>query len=130
MRTFNENVKESVAVAPQSITATVANGATVDMAKFNNFVATILVAAATQYNGAVTCVIAESTDDSTWSDTYLATVTIASSTDTDAVDTVEVKASELSAGYRYARVECTPATGTVNTLAAVNQQFNPRYKAV
>ena len=129
MHKFEENVKETVAIAPQSITASEKAGTGVDMAKFNNYCAVITIVGATQYQGALTCVIAESTDDSTYSDTYLATVTIASAT-TDRVDTVEIRAEEMTAGYRYARVEVTPAAGTVNTIAAVNLRFNPRFAAV
>ena len=129
MHTFEKNVLESVAIAPQSITAAEKVGVGVDMAKFNNYCAIVSIVGATQYQGALTCVIAESTDDSTYSNTYLATVTIASAT-TDRLDTVEIAAEKLSDGYRYLRVEVTPAAGTVNTISAVNLRFNPRFAAV
>jgi len=99
------------------------------MAKFNNFVGVILQAGATQYQGAVTYVIAESTDDSTYSNTYLATVTVASAT-TDQVDTIEIRAEEMTDAYRYARVEATPAAGTANAISVVNLRYNPRFAAV
>jgi len=128
MHKFEENCLESVAICAAATyrTATEVDGTYVDMAKYNNYVAIIEAAGATQYLGDLTCVIAESTDHSTWSNTYLATVTIASAT-TNAIDTVEIRAEEMSDGYRYARVEVTPATGTGNMISAVNVQFNPRF---
>ncbi len=126
---FENNVLETVAVKPKASTAAENAGTGVDMAKFRNYVAVVMLAAATQYSGALTAVIAESTDNSTYSDTYLATVTIASTTAADGVDTVEVRAEQMTAGYRYLRVELTPV-GTVSNIAAVNLRFNPRFAAV
>lgn len=130
MHTFEKSVLESVGLAPQSITNAEKDGTGVDMAKYNNYVAVISFAAATQYTGALTCKIAESTDNSTFSDTFLATLTITSSTDTDKVDVVEVRAAAMSSGYRYLRCEVTPSAGTVNTISVVNLRFNPRFMAV
>lgn len=133
MHKFEENVKESVGIIQGAVSSTAGevDGASVDMAKYNNYVAVIQMMAQTQYGGAITCVIAESTDDSTWSDTYLATVTIASSTNTNKVDTVELRAEEMTEGYRYLRCEITPTTpGTSLVFGAVNLQFNPRFAAV
>ena len=128
MHKFEHNVHESAAIPSAATyrTAAAVNGAGVDMAKYNNFCAVVECAGATQWLGALTCVIAESTDNTTYSTAFLATTTIASAT-TDSVDTVEVRAEELSDGYRYARVEVTPAAGTGNMFSAVNLQFNPRY---
>ena len=129
MHTFEKNCLESAAIPASSTyrTAGEAAGIGVDMAKYNNFCAIIQAEPATQWQGALTCEIAESIDNSTYSDTYLATVTIASSTDTTQIDTVEIRAEELSDGYRYARVEVTPAAGTGNMFDAVNVQFNARF---
>jgi len=129
MHRFEENIYPTVGIPASSTyrTAAECTGVGVDMQKYNNFCAVIQVKSATQWQGALTCVIAESTDNSTYSDTYLATVTLASSTTTDGIDTVEVRAEELSDGYRYARVEVTPAAGTGNMFSAVNLQFNPRF---
>ena len=130
MHKFEQNVSVDIGIAPaDNYTAAEKVGVGADMAKYNNFCAAIVVASATQYQGALTCVIAESTDDSTWSNTYLATVTIASSTTADGIDTVEVRAEEMSDGYRYLRLEVTPAAGTGNAFAAVNMRFNPRFKS-
>lgn len=138
MHRFHENVKESCCIPCPMATSTVAvfytnaelAGTSVDMAKFNNYVAVIQVRAVTQWGAAVTCVIAESTDNTTYSNTYLATVTIASSTTTCGIDTVEVRDEEMSDGYRYLRLECTPAAGTGNIFCAVSLRFNPRYATV
>ena len=128
MHKFEQSCLESVGIVSAATYRTAAEvaGVGVDMKKYNNFCAIIEAAGATQWLGDLTCVIAESTDNSTYSDTYLATVTIASST-IDAIDTVEIRAEEMSDGYRYARVEVTPAAGTGNMFNAVNVQFNERY---
>ncbi len=131
MHTSTENAKISYAitVAATYRTAAEATGVGVDMAKYNNYAAIVNVAGATQWQGALTCVIAESTDNSTYSDTYLATMTLATAT-THTAKGVEVKAEKMSDGYRYLRVEVTPAAGTGNLFDAVNVQFNPRYAAI
>lgn len=129
MHKFENVCLESVAIVPAVTYRTAAKvlGAGVDMAKYNNLVAIITAKGANVDVGALTCVIAESTDNSTYSGTYLATVTIASSTTTDSIDTVEIRAEQMTDGYRYARVEVTPAASTQNLFAAVNVQFNARY---
>lgn len=131
MHKVSENIKFSVGivVAATYRTAAEVDGVGVDMAKYNNFAAVVNVAGATQWQGALTCVIAESTDNSTFSDTFLATLTIASAT-TNTAQSVEVRAEEMSDGYRYLRCEVTPAAGTGNMFDSVNAQFNPRYAAV
>ena len=130
MHKFEENVSIDVGIPPCDVyTAAEKAGTGVDMAKYNNYAAIIAMASATEHQGALTCVIAESTDDSTYSDTYLATVTIASSTTADGVDTVEVRAEEMSDGYRYLRAEVTPAAGTENAFSVANARFNPRFKS-
>lgn len=129
MHKFEQNVSIDVGIPPSAAyTAAEEAGVAVDMAKYNNYAAIIAVAGATENQGALTCVIAESTDNSTWSNTYLGTVTIASAT-TDAVDTVEVRAEEMSDGYRYLRTEVTPAAGTENAFSVANVRFNPRFKS-
>ena len=132
MHKFEENVLETIGIAPPVAYYTNAEkaGTGVDMAKFNNYVAVIACASATQWQGALTAVIAESTDNATYSNTYLATVTIASSTTADQVDTVECREEEMTDGYRYLRVEITPAAGTGNAFSAVNLKFNPRFASV
>lgn len=130
IHTFEKEVYESVAIAPQSITNAEKAGTAVDMAKFDGFAAVVMQKAATQYTGDVTIHIAESTDNSTWSDTYLTTETISSNTATDQIAVTEIHADDLSDGYRYARVEITPAAGTVNNVSAVNLVFNARFEPV
>lgn len=130
MHKFEENVSVDVGIAPSATyTDAEEDGAGVDMAKYNNFAAAIVVASATENQGALVVVIAESTDNSTYSNTYLATVTLASSTTAHGIDTVEVRAEEMSDGYRYLRAEVTPAAGTENAFAVINQRFNPRFKS-
>lgn len=123
----NASFTDSIAHATTYRTATVVNGAAVDMAKFHNFAGIITVAGATQWQGAITTVVAEGTTSTQFSTSYLATVTIASSTDTNQVGVVEISDTEMSDGYRYLRLEATPAAGTGNMFAAVNCRFNPRY---
>jgi len=127
MHKFTENCQPTVGIPSQNITAAEKAGTGVDMAKYRNFAAIVSQKAATQYLGDITCVIAESTDNSTFSNTYLATTTISSNTATDQVSTVECRADQMTAGYRYLRVEITPAAGTVNPVAAMNVRFNPRF---
>ncbi len=130
MRKGSENLSVTVAIPPQDVTAAEKTGSGVDMAKFNNLMVIVQQKAATQYLGDITCVLAESTDNTTFSNTYLATATISSNTTTDQIATVECKGSDLTAGYRYVRAEITPAAGTVNPVSAVNVRFNPRFAAV
>jgi hypothetical protein len=130
MHKSSENGKLSYAipVAATYRTAGSATGVGVDMAKYNNYVAIINVAGATQWQGALTCSIAESTDNSTFSTAYLATLTIATAT-TNTAQSLELRAEQMSDGYRYLRVEVAPASGTGNLYSAINLQFNPRYAA-
>ena len=127
MHEMDENIKWSVGIAPAVYGTTEVTGTGVDMAKYNNYVAEVISGNSAAFQGALTVVIAESTDNVTFSDTYLATITLASNTVTDACDTVEVRAEEMSDGYRYLRMEITPSTGTGNLYAGVNSQHNPRY---
>lgn len=130
MHKFSDNIKltEAIPVAATYRTAGAVNGAAVDMAKYNNFAALIHVAGATQWQGALTCVVAEGTTSTQFSTAYLATLTIASGT-TDTAQSVEVRAEQMSDGYRYLRPTITPAAGTGNLFDAVNVQLNPRYAA-
>jgi hypothetical protein len=130
MHTASENAKISYAipVAATYRTAGSATGVGVDMAKYNNYAAIINVAGATQWQGALTCSIAESTDNTTFSTAYLATLTIATAT-THTAQSLEVRAEQMTDDYRYLRVEVAPASGTGNLYSAVNVQFNPRYLA-
>jgi len=125
----NATITNAIPVAATYRTAGSATGVGVDMAKYNNYAAIINVAFETAWQGALTCSIAESTDNTTFSTAYLATVTIASSTDTNQAESLEVRAEEMTDGYRYLRVEVAPAAGTGNLYSAVNVRFNPRYLA-
>lgn len=131
MHLFDENVKvdDGVAVPATYRTAAAVNGAAADMAKYHNFAGVIAVTGATQWLGAITAVIAEGTNSTQFSTTYLATKTIASAT-TNQIEVVEVSDQAMTNGYRYLRMELTPAAGTGNMFAAVNARFNPRYGAV
>ena len=131
MHKWSENIKLSVGipVAATYRTAAAVNGVGVDMAKYNNYAAVVNVAGATQWQGALTCVIAESTDNSTYSTAYLATLTIASAT-TNTAQSVEVRAEQMTTAYRYLRAQVTPAEGTGNMFDSMNAQLNPRYAAV
>jgi hypothetical protein len=129
MHKFKDNVLYTIGIPPQATaTTTEIDGTGVDMAKFANYAAIISVKGATQYGAALTANIAESTDNSTFSDTYLATVTIASVT-TDAIDIVECRAAAMTKGYRYLRCEVTDV-GTLKSLSALNVRFNPRFAPV
>lgn len=131
MHLFDENIKvdDSIPVPATYRTAAAVNGEAVDMAKYNNFAGVITVAGATQWQGAITAVIAEGTNSTQFSTSYLATKTIASAT-TNQIEVIEVSDQAMSDGYRYLRMELTPATGTGHMFAAVNCRFNPRYGAV
>jgi hypothetical protein len=124
----NSKLTYAIPVAATYRTATAVTGVGVDMAKYNNYAAIISVAGATQWQGALTCEIAESTDNSTFSTAYLATLTIATAT-VNTAQSLELRAEQMSDGYRYLRVEITPASGTGNLFSANNIRFNPRYLA-
>jgi len=131
MHLFDENiaVDDGIPVPATYRTAAAVNGAAVDMAKHRGFAGIITVAGATQWQGAITAVIAEGTTSTQFSTAYLATKTIASAT-TNQIEVIEVNADKMSDGYRYLRMTLTPAAGTGNMFAAVNSRFNPRYAAV
>ena len=130
MHKASENVKitYSIPVAATYRTAAQVTGVGVDMAKYNNFAGIINAAGATQWQGALTCYIAESTDNATFSTTFLATLTIATAT-LHTAQSLEVRAEEMTDAYRYLRLEVTPAAGTGNLFSADNVRFNPRYLA-
>jgi len=127
MHEFDENVCVSTGLSPAVYGTWEYTGTAVDMAKYNNFVAAVVSGSSADFQGALTVVIAEATCHTVWSNTYLATLTLASSSLVDRCDTVEVRAEEMSDGYRYLRPEITPATGSGNLFAVINQRFNPRY---
>lgn len=121
--------EDGIPVAATYRTAAAVNGAAVDMAKYHNYAAVVTVAGATQWQGALTVVVAEGTTSTQFSTAYLATVTIATAT-TNQADVVEINDAQMTDGYRYLRAEATPAAGTGNLFAVVNARFNPRYAAV
>ena len=131
MHLFDENIKvdDGIAVAATYRTANAVNGAAVDMAKYHNFAGVITQAGATQWQNSITYVIAEGTNSTQFSTSYLATKTVASAT-TNQIEVIEVSADQMSDGYRYLRITATPATGTGHLFAVVNARFNPRYGAV
>jgi hypothetical protein len=136
MHTFKSNIKYDQGLYLNANTATAAEytGTAVDMSRYNNFCGIVsgVMAAATNNVGAFVAVIAQSTDCTAWSDTYLATATAASATAASGFlgmygTTIECRAEQLSDGYRYLRVEVTPAGGTTNAINIVNLRFNPRF---
>lgn len=131
MHLFDENIKvdDGIAVPATYRTAAAVNGQAADMAKYHSFAGVITVAGATQWQGAITAVIAEGTNSTQFSTAYLATKTIASAT-TNQIEVVEVSDQAMTDGYRYLRMTLTPATGTGHKFSAVNCRFNPRYGAV
>lgn len=131
MHLFDENISvaDGIAVAATYRTAAAVNGAAADMAKYHNFAGIITVTGATQWQGAITAVLAEGTNSTQFSTTFLATKTVATAT-TNQIEVIEISADKMSDGYRYLRMELTPAAGTGNLFAAVNGRFNPRYAAV
>ena len=131
MHLFDENIKvdDGVPVAATYRTANAVNGEAADMAKYHNFAGIITVTGATQWQNAITAVIAEGTNSTQFSTSYLATKTIASAT-TNQIEVIEVSDQAMTNGYRYLRMTLTPATGTGHLFAAVNCRFNPRYGAV
>jgi len=127
MHRFIENVKYDVAVYPRALTtATLVSGSGVDMAKYNNFCA-LAGAAPSSQCGALNIFIAQSTDNSTFSATYLATASVASSTTVGFGTSVEIRAEQMSDGYRYLRVEVLPIAGTQHVIGAASLRFNSRY---
>jgi hypothetical protein len=132
MHKFTENSKIEVALAPQTIAtaSTEVAGAGVDMRDYRIFTAVCMLAAAAAHGADVVCHIAESIDDSTWSNTYLATATLQTDATVNDIKTMEIKSADLSDGYRYVRVEMTPGDSTKDVVGAVNIRSKPRYAAV
>lgn len=130
MHSLEQSTNPVVAIAPKIVGSTTAlAGVGVKMDKYNNF-AMICMLKELAANGIdATFYIAESTDNSTFSTSYLKTCTLASNTETAQVDTIEVRADELSDGYYYVRGEVKmTATNTYQPAAAAGVQFNPRFK--
>ncbi len=132
MHRFTQNIRYDSArhLAVGTATATSYTGTSADMAKYNNFCGIVsgVAAAGTNDVGALVCYIAESTDTTTYSATYLATATAASATGGLSYGTcVECRAEQMTDGYRYLRVVVVPANGTVNSIAIQNLRFNARY---
>ena len=125
----NISVADGIPVAATYRTSAAVNGQAADMAKYHNFAGVVTVAGATQWQGGITVVVAEGTNSTQFSTSYLATKTIASAT-TNQIEVIEISDQAMSAGYRYLRLTATPATGTGHLFAAVNCRFNPRYGAV
>ena len=125
----SENAKLTYSVMPK--TGTVGpytyNGNGVDMAKYNNYAAIISLASASAAfaAGDFHAYIAESTDNTTYTAVTGATTTLSTSTLTPQVTTVELRAEEMSDGYRYLR--CTvDGTGTQG-FDVLNSRWNSRY---
>ncbi|HUT68668.1 MAG TPA: hypothetical protein VMW86_09010 [Dehalococcoidales bacterium] len=128
MHKFEQNIAVDDEVSPRSVTVTTEiDGVALDMAKFNGVCFAVQNKLGAD-SGALTCYIAEGTNSTQFSDTMLATVTLAASTTADQFDTVELKAPEMSTGYRYVRLEVNPAAGTTTHLAAVAMRFGARFK--
>ncbi len=130
MHKFTENVKynEGYMSIGTSTTSTVQTGTSVDMAKYNNFAA-IIQGVVTAGAGPLTAYIRESTDAAAWTAAYLSTTTIASATTPylGYGGVVELRAEQMSDGYRYLRVEVIPQSGTGNLISIANLRFNSRY---
>lgn len=135
MHKFSQNVKPDVGLfqVAATATATTYTGTGSDMQMYNNFCGYVMggIGAGTQDIGTLTMYIAESTDNITFSATYLATATCASATATAKGygGTIECRAEQMTDGYRYLRVEVLPVKGTTSILAIANLRFNSRYPA-
>ncbi|MBA7481237.1 MAG: hypothetical protein GH158_00205 [Dehalococcoidia bacterium] len=128
MHKFEQNIAVDDEISPRIVTVTTEiDGVALDMAKFNGVCFAIQNKLSAD-GGALTCNVAEGTNSTQFSDTFLATVTLAASTDADQFDTVEIKAPEMTAGYRYVRLEVNPAAGTTTQLAAIAMRWSARFK--
>jgi len=132
MHKVTENHKIELALAPQNIAtaSTEVDGVGVDMRDYRIFTAVCMLAAAAANGADVACHIAESTDNTTYSGTFLATATLTTATNADDIEMMEIKSADLSDGYRYVRIEMTPGDGTGDIVGAVNIRSKPRFAAV
>jgi len=132
MHKLEENIKCETGVGPLIPNATAAQtGNAVSLAKYNNFALGCQLTDHASGGIGATFYIAQGTNSTQFSTSYLATCTLASNTTTDQSDVIEVRAEELSDGYTHVRGEIVmAATNTVQEVAALNIRFNPRFAAV
>lgn len=130
--TFEERFKVTIGVDPQIPNSTTAvTGGAVSMAKYNNAAIICALTDRTQYGSNATFQIAQGTNSTQFSTVMLKTVTLSSNTQTAQIDTIEVRAEELSDGYTYIRPVVTmAATATGQEISAQVVQFNPRFMSV
>ncbi len=127
MHKLEESIRYTSGIPPQTV-ATSGNGIGVRLRKYNSFALSCQAALSTA-GAAVVFYIAQSTDNATYSTSYLATCTLAVSTTVARQDVIEVRAEQLSDGYTYVRGEYTAtATNTYQFIAAGNLQFNARFE--
>lgn len=133
MHKFSENIKSDVGLMTLSTatSATVSTGTSVDMAKYNNFAGVVSYVVASN-TGTTTVYIRESTNAAVWTAAYLATATLSSYATVPYIGgfgTIEVRAEQMSDGYRYLRVEVIPAAAT-GVINITNLRFNSRFPQV
>lgn len=129
MHKFEENISAAVSVKahiPGATAAVVGTG--VSLAKYNNYALACTNTFIAANGCAVTYYIAQSTDNTTFSTSYLATCTLASNTTTNQNDVIEVRAEQLTDGYTYvAGVAACASTATQQTICAMGLRWNPRF---
>ncbi len=130
MHKFTQNVKVEIGLMTLSTatSATVSTGTSVDMKKYNNFCGVVSYVVASN-TGTTTVYIRESTDSAVWTAAYIATATLASYATVPYIGgfgTIELRAEQMTDGYRYLRVEVIPAAAT-GVINIVNQRFNARF---
>jgi hypothetical protein len=116
-------------ISPANYNNTVPNTDYVDMSKFHEVMFVLLLGSTGNIDSTVDFLVRESIDTSDTGGQTLTGKTIAqfSGTDDAKVAVVNVKSSELSAGYRYLRGRATVGNGTTNIIAVVALGMKPRF---
>jgi hypothetical protein len=116
-------------VSPANHNNSTVNTDYVDMSKFHEAMFVLLLGAAGSIDSTIDFLVRESTDTSDTGGQTVSgkTITQFSGTDDTKVAVVNVKAAELSSGYRYLRGRATVGNGTTNIIAVVALGMKPRF---
>jgi hypothetical protein len=113
-------------IAPVSLNSSRTQTSSVDMSRFERAIFTLYVGAVT--SGSISAWLQESADDSSWTanDTAGAfsgsggtDVSVTGVTTSSAVVTFEIKAKDMTAGKRYARLQVKETAGSATIVAAI-----------
>lgn len=121
----SERAAVAAKVNPANNNNSTQNSDAVDMNKFHEAMFILVLGAVDSTNDFK---LQESPNGSSgWQDISGKSITQLAATDDNKVAIINLKAEELSAGYRYARAVNTVGNGTTNITCAVGMGMKPRY---